>query len=322
MNDDKVMSTKDMNEALSRGTSGWNEAQIRVLQRLLTEARVTSEVPELLRTAFNTKLLDGYAEYTAMWPRVFDTLTLTKGKAVDLPGLKGIHIYKSGAQASGETGREVRHTGPVSGEAKMEVDKYECIVGFDEDMLEDIEVDLMGWFLRMVGHRFKQKEDYVAFASVTTRGGSMTANTATGLTAASIASAIALEMNRTYTANNYTEREPIAPDTIIVDPTHLYTAQEILNTTLTVTTNMAGTTAAGGSNVFQNILNIVSTPYIDSDYYYIGKARTFGGCLFLRRLMLQIKNWEDLLRDTENTRAKARFDADVVEPDKWVRTAY
>jgi len=315
----EVLTEQALHQQLpEKGVSGWNEAQKKVVVKYFKpwyEARTRSEMPEILRTEFNTKLLDGYTEHVALWPQVFDMITTTK-KQVELPGLKGIHVWKI------ISGEEKKFTGPISGKAVMEPDKYACLLGFTEEMLEDCEVDIMGWCLRMVGHRFKQKEDEVAFGSFTTRGGNMNQNTNTGLTAVALQSAIGALLNRTITANGRTERDPITPDTIIVDPTHLYTARELLNTTLTVAANLAGANAPGGSNVFQNILNIVCTPYIDSDYYYIGKAKVFGGAIFCRRTQLEVKNWQDLLNDTENTRAKARFTADVVEPDKWVRTAY
>jgi len=314
-NDTELISVQDLRETAVQ-TSGWTEAQQRVIRKLLKEARTTSEMPELLRTAFNTKLLDGYMEHVALWPQVFDLVTMTKGKEIDFPGLKGIHVYEA------ISGQEKHFTGPVSGEATMKPRKFECLLGFTEEMLEDAEVDVMGWCLRVVGHRFKQKEDEIAFGAFTTRGASMNQNTNTGLNAAALESAIATLMNRTVTAGGRAERDPIAPDVIIVDPTHLYQARELINTSLTVTANIGGTVAAGGTNVFQNVLNIICSPYVDSDYYYIGKAKTGGGCVFLRRLMLQIKQWQDLLRDTENARAKARFDADILEPDKWVRTEY
>jgi len=302
-----------MDEA--KKTSGWTEAQCEVIEKLIMEARTTSELPELLRTAFSTKLLDGYEEHIALWPQVFDVITMTKGNTIDIPGLKGIHVYEA------VSGEEKDFTGPIGGEAKMAPRKYECLIGFTEEMLEDAEVDVMGWCLRKIGHRFKQKEDEIAFTALTTRGGSMAAG-AGGLTAAGLQAAYAALLNRTVTAGGRTEREPITPDTIVVDPTHLYTTRELINTTLTVAVNTAAGTGNAGSNVFQNILNIVCSPYIDDDYYYVGKAKTDGGAIFLRRLELQIKNWEDLLRDTENVRAKARFDADILEPDKWCRTAY
>ena len=298
-----------------RGVSGWNEAQRKVIKKLLYEARTRSEMPELLRTEFDAKLLDGYTEHTALWPQVFDLITTTK-KEVELPGLKGIHVWKT------ESGEEKKFTGPISGKAVLAPDKYECLVGFTEEMIEDSEIDIMGWTLRMVGHRFKQKEDEVAFGAFTTRRSSMNSNTTTGLNAAALESAIAILLNRTVTAGGRTERDPIAPDVILVDPTHLYQARELINTSLTVTANISGTVAAGGTNVFQNVLNIITSPYIDSDYYYIGKAKVGGGAIFCRRSQLGVKNWEDLLRDTENVRAKARFTADIAEPDKWVATSY
>jgi len=128
--------------------------------------------------------------------------------------------------------------------------------------------------------------------------------------------------NRTVTSGGYAERDPVTADTIVVDPTHLFTARELVNTTLTVAANLAAANAPGGSNVFQNVLNVVVTPYIDSTYYYIGKARIFGGALFCRRQEVTVTNWNDMLRDVENVKSKARYSADVVEPDKWCATAY
>jgi len=315
----EVLTDKVLNQRLpEKGISDWTETQKKVVAKNFKpwyEARTRSEMPEILRTEFNTKLLDGYIEHVALWPQVFDMITTTK-KQVELPGLKGIHVWEI------ISGEEKKFTGPVSGKAVMEPKKYACLLGFTEEMLEDCEVDIMGWCLRIVGHRFKQKEDEAAFGAFTTRGGSMTANTGTGLSAPSLQTAIGLLLNRTITANARTEKDPITPDTIIIDPTHLYTARELIQTTLTVAANLAGANAPGGTNIFQNVLNIVCTPYIDSDYYYIGKAKVFGGAIFCRRTNLEVKNWQDLLNDTENTRAKARFVADVVEPDKFVRTAY
>jgi len=312
----EVLTDSILNQDLpERGVSGWSEVQKRVVKKLIREAQTRSELSELLRTEFSTKLLDGYIEHKVLWPQVFDLINITK-KDVDLPGLKGIHVWEI------SSGEEKKFIGPTSGEATLEPKKYACLLGFTEEMLEDCEIDLMGWCLRMVGHRFKQKEDEIAFTAFTTRGGSMNANTTTTLSAAALQSALAILMNRTVTSQGYTERDPITPDTLIVDPTHLYTARELIHTTLTVTANLGGTTAAGGTNVLQNVLNIVVTPYIDDDYYYIGKAKVFGGALFCRRKQLEVKNWEDLLRDTENVRAKARWTADIVEPNKWVRTAY
>ena len=305
-----------LREAGIMPTSGWGESQKRVIRKLIKESITTSEVPELLRTAFNTKLLDGYTEHVALWPQVFDQIVLTKGKAVDLPNLKGIHVYEK------TPGAENDFTSPTSGEAKMQSRTFECLLGFDEDALEDAEVDLMGWCLRMVGHRFKQKEDYQAFSAFGTRQAAMNTIVNTGLNATAIAEALAVLMNRTVTANSRAEREPITADVLICDPTHLLAAKEILDTSLTVVNNTAGTMAAGGSNVFENILGLIVSPYIGTDYYYIGKRKIFGGSLFMRRKILSVKNWEDLLRDSKNVRAKARFDADIVEPDKWVSIAY
>jgi len=323
---EETLNVKEFGE--KGGVSGWTEEQIEVLQRMhdkmMSEARTSQEVPELYRTAFNTKLIEAYEEYAVDWPKIYDLITLTKGKQVDMPVIKGIHVRTSGAQSSGRTGREIGFTGPVTGEAKIEVKKYDCGLGFDTDMLEDIEVDLMGWCLRQVGRRFKMKEDEVAFAAITARGGNMTANTLTGLNPAAIERALALLANRTVTTGGRAENEPVVPDTILVDPTHLYQAREILRTTLTVVQPISGGTTgasgSGGTNVFQSALSIVNTPFIDSTYYYIGKAKE--GTVFVRRQALTIANWEDLLRDATLVRAKTRFDADCVEPSKWLRTAY
>jgi len=315
----EVAIEKNRNDQLPlEGVSGWTEAQSKVIRKYLkpwVETQTRSELPELLRTEFSTKLLDGYTEHTALWPQVFDYMTITK-KDVDLPGLKGIHFWEI------SSGEEKKFIGPTSGEATLEPKKYACLLGFSDEMIEDCEIDLIGWCIRMVGHRAKQKEDEIAFGSLTTRGGNMNANATTTLSAAALQAAIGTLLNRTITSQGYTERDPITPDTIVVDPTHLYTAMELINTTLTVAANIGGTVAPGGTNVLQNVLNIVVTPYIDSTYYYIGKAKVFGGALFCRRKPLTVKSWEDLLRDTQNKNAHMRFTADIVEPDKWVRTAY
>ncbi len=300
------------------GASGWNEAQVKSLEKTLIEwkeARSRSEMPEILRTAFNTRILEGYDEHRVLWPLVFDKITITK-KDVDLPNLKGIHIWE--VSDSEEKG----FSGPQSGKATMVPKKYVGMVPFSEEMLDDAEIDLMGWTLRILGHRHKQKEDDISFASMTARGGAMTANTGTTLSASSLQSALALLANRTVTSGGYAERDPVTADTLIVDPGNLFTARELVNTTLTVAANLAGANAPGGSNVFQNVLNIISTPYIDSDYFYIGKARVFGGAIFCRRQEVTVTNWNDMLRDVENVKSKARYSADVVEPDKFVRTAY
>lgn len=315
----EVLTERALRQELpDRGVSGWNEAQIKVIRKNLkpwVETQTRSELPELLRTEFSTKLLDGYTEHVALWPQVFDYLPITK-KDIDLPGLKGIHFWEI---ASGE---EKKFIGPRSGKATLEPKKYACLMGFSDEMIEDCEIDLIGWCIRMVGHRAKQKEDEIAFGAFTTRGASMNANTTTGLSAAALESAIGILLNRTITAQNYTERDPITPDVLIIDPTHIFRARELIQATLTVAANIAGTTAAGGTNVFQNVLNTVVSPYIDSTYYYIGKAKVFGGAIFCRRKELTVKSWEDLLRDTQNRNAFMRFTADVCEPDKWCRTAY
>lgn len=300
----------------NQGVSLWSEAQIKVLKRLWNEARSTSEMPELLVNAFNTKLLDGYKEHEVLWPQIFDYITITK-KDVDLPGLKGIHVFEV------SSGEEKKFIGPCPGEATLTPKKYVSMIPFTEEMLDDSEIDLMGWTLRMMGHRHKQKEDEIAFGAVTTRGGSMNANTSTGLNAAALEAGMAILLNRTITCQGYTERDPITANFLLVDPTHLMQAKELINTSLTVVPNIAATaTTTGGTNVFQNILNIIVTPHIDSTYYYMGMAKVFGGALFCRRKPVTVQNWADMLRDVENVKAKCRFTADIVEPDKFVRTAY
>ena len=202
----EVLTEKALAPIPNQGVSLWNEAQIKVLKRLWREARSTSEMPELLVNAFNTKLLDGYKEHTVLWPQIFDYMTITK-KDVDLPGLKGIHVWEI------SSGEEKKFIGPCPGEATLEPKKYVSMIPFTEEMLDDCEMDLMGWTLRMMGHRHKQKEDEIAFGQVTTRGGRMNANTSTGLNAAALEAAIAIFMNRTISCQGYDERDPIMVDT-------------------------------------------------------------------------------------------------------------
>ncbi len=303
---------------VAAGGSGWNEAQAGVLIKKFIEwkeARTGTELPEILRTAFNTRILEGYDEHQTLWPLVFDQINIT-AKDVDLPNLKGIHIYEV-------TDSEEKHfSAPQSGKAVMEPKKYVGMVPFSQEMIDDAEIDLMGWTLRILGHRHKQNEDYISFATFNTRGGSMSTNATTGLNAAALEAALATLSNRTVTSGGYAERDPIVADVLICDPTRLFQARELVNTSLTVVNNIGGTIAAGGSNIFQNVLNIIATPYTDTTYYYIGKARIFGGALFCRRQELMVDNWEDMLRDVQNVKAKQRFISDIIEPDKWCRTAY
>ena len=199
----------------NQGISMWSEAQVRVLRKNFRHwqaARSTSEMPELLVNAFNTKLLDGYKEHINLWPQIFDYITITK-KDVDLPGLKGIHVWEI------SSGEEKKFIGPCPGEATLTPKKYVSMIPFTEEMLDDCEIDLMGWTLRMVGHRHKQKEDEIAFAAVTTRGGSMNANTSTGLNPAALEAGMAILLNRTITCQSYTERDPITANFLLVDPT-------------------------------------------------------------------------------------------------------
>ncbi len=300
------------------GVSGWNEAQVKVLEEKFVdwrEARGQSEFPELLITAFNTRILEGYTEHQVLWPLVFDQINITK-KDVDLPSLKGIHIYEV---ADGE---EKKFSAPTSGEANLKPKKYVGMVPFTDEMIDDAEIDLMGWTLRMLGHRHKQKEDEISFTTFATRGGNMTTNTIAGLNAAALESAMAILANRTQTSSGRAERDPVVADVLICDPTKLFQARELVNTSLTVVNNIGGTIAAGGSNIFQNVLNIISTPYTDTSYYYIGKARMFGGALFCRRQQIIVTNWADMERDLTNVKSKARYTADIVEPSRWVRTPY
>ncbi len=303
---------------VAAGGSGWNEAQSQVLKESFVvwkEARTQSELPEILRTAFNTRILEGYDEHMTLWPLVFDQIRIT-GKDVDLPNLKGIHIYQV------DDSEEKHFSGPQSGEAKMEPLKYVGMVPFSQEMIDDAEIDLMGWTLRILGHRHKQNEDFIAFARFAARGALMSTNTTTGLNAAALESALAILANRTVTSGGRAERDPLVADVLICDPTRLFQARELINTSLTVVNNIGGTIAAGGTNIFQNLLNVVSTPYTDTSYYYIGKAKIWGGAMFCRRQDITVDNWEDMLRDVQNVKAKTRFSADVIEPSKWVRTAY
>lgn len=193
----------------NQGVSLWSEKQVKVLSKIFKpwyEARSRSEMPELLRTAFDTKLLDGYKEHVNLWPQVFDYMTITK-KDVDLPGLKGIHVWEI------SSGEEKKFIGPCPGEATLTPKKYVSMIPFTEEMLDDCEIDLMGWTLRMIGHRHKQKEDEIAFGAVTTRGGSMNANTGTGLNPAALEAGMAILLNRTVTCQGYTERDLIMVDT-------------------------------------------------------------------------------------------------------------
>ncbi len=315
----KIQEAEAMTEVrVAAGGSGWTEAQGQYLKEsFLTwkEARTQSELPEILRTAFNTRILEGYGEHQTLWPMVFDQIRITK-KDVDLPNLKGIHIYQV------DDAEEKHFSAPQSGKATMEPAKYVGMVPFSQEMIDDAEIDLMGWTLRILGHRHKQNEDFVSFATFAARGTTMNTNTTTGMNAAALESAMAILANRTVTSGGYTERDPVVADVLLCDPTRLFQAREIIRTSLTVVNNIGGTIAAGGTNVFQNLLNIVATPYTDTDYYYIGKARIWGGALFCRRQDVTVDNWEDMLRDVQNVKAKQRFSADIVEPDKWVRTAY
>jgi len=302
-------------QAGAAGVSLWTEEQIEVITRLVKEARTQSELPELLSNEFNTILLDGYKEHMTLWPQIFSLVNTVK-KEVEFPGLVGINVVET------SSGEEKHFTGPCSGEAHIKPLKYACLVGFTEEMLDDCEVDLMGWTLRKIGHKFKQKEDEIAFGRFTARGGAMGTNTNTGLNAAAIQEAMGDLMNRTVTCNQRSERDPVAADTIVIDPLHLMQARELLNASLTVVPNVAAQQMAGGTNIFQNILNIVVTPYVDTTYFYVGKAGIGGGTIFVRRGALVVRNWTDLLREAENVKASSRFYPDIAEPTKWQRVAY
>lgn len=259
------------------------------IQELLTK----SEGAALFVTTLDKKLMDAYNSIPAKWQLVADEI-ITDGSDIRLPEMIGVQGYLK-PELSEIPFADVDITGTT-----YAMQSFGLRLGVSNEMIEDNKINLIGWMTQKAGERMKELEDIEVFKCLDTRnstGGAVntfnvfagqenrglnypTGGFTNGLSGSAmvwediISTAMTTMQVQTQTVNNRVYSIPVYPNQIICNPSRELSIRKVLGAAMVVVgTGLNNATNVGGSNIFNNMLNIVSTPRIHARQVYIAEAK-------------------------------------------------
>lgn len=259
----------------------------------IKEVLTKSEGAALFVTVLDKKLLDAYGSIPAQWQKVADEI-ITDGSDVRLPELVGVQGYYV-PELSEVPFADVDITGTT-----YQIEKFGLRLGISNEMIEDNKIGLIGWLTQKAGTRMKELEDIEVFKCLDTRNSTGNAVNAynvfygqesrgrnyptggftNGLSGTAqvwediIATAMSTMQIQTRTINGRTYNYPIYPNIIVCNPSREMNIRKVLQPAMVVVgTGVGAATNVGGSNIFQGMLNIITTPRINARQVYIAEAK-------------------------------------------------
>ena len=300
-----------------------------------------SEHSNLFTTTINQKVLASFQNHPTVYQQVFDVITIGDGQGSDIrfPTLYGINpefVPELGEIPFGDIDDTATTVSPV---------KYGIRMGISQEMIDDNEVGLMDFMSRKTGQRMAVLRDQESFkalhtfnnllgASVDTsintvignraRGAFYTTGTCTNTLSASavnwediLNTAIQIMKDQTITFNGNTYRIPVFVDTIIANSVRDISLRKILRTTTVVRatgigdSNNAAVGQVAGNNVWNGMLNVITTPFMARGSAYLTQARR--GLVFLERKPVTVDRNANWAFDAQEVKALTRFMPAVVE---------
>jgi hypothetical protein len=305
----------------------------------LREYLTKSEGPQLFSTALNDKLLQGLApELPQDYERIFDTVRINR-KDITFPSIRGVN-----PQYIPEMG-EFKYM-DLQNFTSITVDpsKFGLRIGITREMVEDNEVNLIGYRTREVGrsHRELRRREHIKCISYYSTGPAV----ATGIigirnqgafypqggytntlsaTAWNWEGIIAEAFNRlksqtiTYGHEPIRVSFPVVPNFILAHPMYEMAVQKVLGVQTTVVGTGIGFQPAAaqglnvaGGNIFAGQLPIrIFDPEMPTAQILIGQAGR--GLVTVRRTDLEIETYENRPFDGDDLKSRERFLPAVIE---------
>lgn len=299
-----------------------------------------SEYSNLFTTVINKKVLDGLRAHPSVYQDVFDVIPVGdgQGRTTRFPTLYGINpevIPELSEIPFGDMDETSTNVEPY---------KFGIRMGISQEMIDDNEVGLIGWITKKVGTRMGVLRDQESFKALHTfnitgasvdqsiptymgnrnRGIYYTTGIFTNLMSATaaewetvLATGIQLMKDQTITIRGNVYKIPVMVDTIIANSVADIPLRKILRATTTVVATGVGgvdhlaKTQLAGSNVWQGMLKVVTTPYMPRGSAYLVEGKR--GLVFLERKPVELSQNANWAFDAQEVRALTRFMPAVVE---------
>ena len=301
----------------------------------------------IFTTLLNKKLLTAYQTTPVTYTQFVDVVQ-SDGKDIRFPALDGVN------PAYVPELSEIPFTQTDITSVTVIPEKFGMRVGISQEMIDDNEVNLMGWHVTRAGVKMRELEDQETYkaihtfhgtgaagdASVSTymgnydRGKYYTTSTCT-LTLSGTAlgwealmtTAINILQTRTISLLGETFRSPVYPDTIVCNTVNAIPLYKLLNATLVVNasgvvdpTGSLGAAQLAGNNMWKGMLNVIASPFAPVKNSWLCKGkRSF---VFVQRHTPKIDKNANWAYDAQEIRALSRFMPAVVEQAGWLPIAH
>jgi hypothetical protein len=299
-----------------------------------------SEHTNLFTVAINKKILDNFKTHPSVWNQVFDVVNKGdgEGRTVRFPTLYGINpVYVPELS-------EIPFGDMDDTATTVEAVKLGIRMGISQEMIDDNEVGLMEWMIRRTGQRMAILRDQESFKALDTynatgaavdgtintyignqnRGAYYTTGTFTNQQSASAANweqilntAVQQMKDQSITFGGRTYKIPVYVDTIIANSVRDIALRKLLRSATIVQatgvgdTNNASVTQVAANNIWNGMLNVITTPYVGRGQAYLMQAKR--GLVLLDRKAPAVDQNANWAIDAQEIKALTRFMPAVIE---------
>jgi len=306
----------------------------------LKEYVMTKDHSNLFTTVINKKVLASYTSHPTVYQQLFDVITIGDGQGSDIrfPTLYGVNpvfVPELSEIPFGDLDDTATVVSPV---------KYGIRLGISQEMIDDNEVGLIDFMTRKTGQRMAELRDQESFKALHTfnataavvdqsvstyignrsRGAYYTTGSFTNQLSATavdwesvLNTAITSMKNQTITFNGETYQIPVYVDTIVANSIADISLRKVLRTTTVVAatgvghTDNSARTQLAGTNVWNGMLNVITTPYMPRGSAYLVQGKR--GLVFVERKPVEISRNANWAFDAQEIKALTRFMPAVVE---------
>lgn len=307
----------------------------------LKEYVTRTEHSNLFTTTINKKVLASFQDHPTVYQQLFDIVRIGDGEGSDIrfPTLYGInpeYVPELGEIPFSDIDDTATVVSPV---------KFGVRMGISQEMIDDNEVGLIDWVLRKTGQRVGILRDQESFkavhgffsligesvdSSISTfignrkRGAFYTTGTSTNFLSATALNwevvfntAIQHMKDQTITIQGQAYRIPVFVNTIVANSRDDVNLRKVLRATTTVLatgiadTNRVAKTQLAGTNIWNGMLNVITTPFMPKGSAYLVEGKR--GFVFLERKPVEISQNKNWAFDAAEVKATTRFMPAVVE---------
>ena len=307
----------------------------------LKEYVTRSEGSALLTVSLNKVLIDKYNSFPSVHGRIMKTVTLGDGQGSDIkfPDLNGINpAYVPELSEIPFANQDITST-------TVEPDKFAIRAGISQEMIDDNEVNLLGWTMGTIGTKMAETEDEEAIKALHTYCGAAAAVDTSLVTykgrynrgvyhltgtCTNTFSATALDwedivntgmnvmQSQTISLLGDTYRYPVMIDTLFIHTSKAIGAKKVLASSQIIVLSGigapggGGTMVGGGKNFYNGILNVVESPFCPTRTAYALDSKR-GSVVFVQRKKPALDKNANWAFDAQEVRARSRFRAAVIE---------